>query len=139
MTTTKQRELDAWIAENVMGYIPCCGDFWVNAVNPGKFNCKPKEATSWAFEYPGGVTVDRSGKTYCTTHAYQWQPTTDPAAAMEVLKRCIAETPDKKVEILQAGDEWFLQFKDDGIYERDNQSETLELAICLFAKKLCSK
>lgn len=128
--------LDAWIAVNVMGWIPCRGDYWLGAVNPGKFNCKISEATSWAFEYQGGNTCDDSGKTYCGTETYQWNPSSDEECAMQVLTKCAEKLGrGHAVEISMAiGGGWAVQ-------SSRNVSDvevagTLPLAISLFSKKL---
>ncbi len=114
MTPTELRELDAWIAEHVMG---------------------------WKISQAGNSGKNQSG---------QWKSipiyTTDPAAALEVLKKCyekiwsdnpiITKCQHFKIEIWNNG-LWVVQQSEK--IETSIESETLELAICLFAKKLFSK
>lgn len=94
MNDTELRELDAWIAVNVMRWIPVRGDYWNGAVCPGKFNCAIDEADGWAYEYNGGVSVGNKGKTYCSTETYQWRPHDDPAAAMQALMKYFELDPN---------------------------------------------
>jgi len=76
--------------------------------------------------------------------AEPWSPTTDPAAAMEVMKKCAekctvtAECDASKAQWLVAKleDEW----RGYGVVEANCKvAPTLELAICLFAKQLFSQ
>lgn len=72
-------------------------------------------------------------------------PTTDPAAAMEVLKKCAEQSEIlagnvmvAKYRDLENFEGWRVALDVYGMatYKIDVVSETLELAICLFAKKL---
>jgi hypothetical protein len=56
-----QKEMIIIIATKVMEWIPTKLNWWME---PGGFNCKPEEADSWTFEYPGGVKY--RGKEYCS-------------------------------------------------------------------------
>ena len=102
MSVTEQRELDAWIAERVMGWIPTFKDC-------GKS--------------PSG----------CETLFPHY--TTDPAAAMEVLKKCAEKCSLAGMEfVIVRGFDWRVCAEPQrGI---STFAETLELAICKFAKKL---
>jgi len=70
--------------------------------------------------------------------------TTDPAVALGVLKKCAEKLCDDKafsdalmIQPNEAGNGWFVgPFSDD---TKCVESPTLELAICLFAKKLFTK
>ena len=75
-------------------------------------------------------------------------PNTDPAAAMEVLKKCIERLENdraypacQKYSDLDGFQGWMIS----ALYETRNQrtfssvAETLELAVCRFAKKLFTK
>jgi len=93
------KELDKWIAVNVMGWNE---DYLIkNKHNVSKY-------------------------------------TTDPAAAMEVLKKCLNKS---LIEIVAIADGSYyisqsFEFHDEPIFINES---TLELGICLFAKKLFSK
>jgi len=115
LTPIELRELDAWIAENVMGVIIV------------KVRCRDKSEV-----------ICPDVKRY----------TTDPAAAMEVLKKCGYKIQGRdyprgfghyfvRVYFAEIAHEWCVclgnEKSDSSIY---GQAETLEIAICLFAKKL---
>lgn len=110
LTEKELRELDAWIAERVFG--------------------KPQiwDASNQEF--------------FQTENCKTWNPTpfftTDPAAALKVFEKCLARrfhivvldqtlSTVKKI-CLKSGSEF-----------EGEQAETLELAICLFSKKLFTK
>lgn len=119
MTTQELRELDAWIAEHVMGWkitkYHCCGE-QVERLKPS------------------------SGDLHANIRNYS--PTTDPSAAMDVLKKCsqmkfdvsINHFDAKNLNLLIGLKEWSVL-----TIGFEAQAETLELAICLFAKKLFTK
>jgi len=107
MNETEQRELDAWIAENVMGW------------DLGE--SKPGHGWPWFGEFGFGDEQEK------IPHY-----TTDPAAAMEVLKKCSEET---YITTRRHKRCWSMS----GSNGMTIEAETLELAICLFAKKLFSK
>lgn len=130
MKDTDTRELDAWIAEHVMGFEerPCYhGSARIEGMT---------------FYVANGRSV--TGEASKGNHQFP-KYTTDPAAAMEVLKKCgehLAAT-DSAIELGQ-------NLNKDGLiywwvnHDRASASflceaETLELAICLFAKKLFTK
>lgn len=125
MTTKELRALDAWIAEHVFG-------------------CKVHHVESGVF---GGV--DYEDCIHCTgkhpdlrrwdgEKSYSWKPTTDPAAAMEVLKKCAEKTD--QMSIVECIGDWVVTHGDgNDPTTPDGEGKTLELAICLFAQKLFSK
>jgi hypothetical protein len=144
-TDKELRELGDWIAINIFNYIPCKGDYWNSAVNPGKFNCKPEDADCWAYEHNGGNPCGKDGKTYCSTESYDWNPTTDPAAAMMVLEKCVEKLGKDAYELVvglhvyQADAPPLWMVCSSGRRGFQTLAETLPLAICRFAKRLFSK
>ena len=62
-------------------------------------------------------------------------PTRDPAAAMEVLKKCAARI-DGTIRIGECAGRWLVMPYLSTPDELRDDFPTLELAICLFAKKL---
>ena len=106
MTTQELRELDAWIAFNVMkwGY---SNFYWWNQ----------------------GVILPI---TECPRF------TTDPAAAMAVLKKCAEKCQHDVAIVSPVPKMWkvgYVSWDDETILGKE-EAETLELAICLFAKAL---
>ena len=90
---------------------------------------------------PSGNWESHSGHSY--NYPEDFQPTQDPAAAMEVLKKCCIKLGDEAErspvpEWLPVEEKWRVVESDiaDGV---DAEAETLELAICLFAKKIFLK
>ena len=121
MNNQELRKLDAWIAERVMGYQ--CG-FWA------EFAASGPPATNGRIWMTLDKPVDAHGIPFC--------PTTDPAAALAVLEKCFKHNEDTTVEIYVGAGEgpeykryWCVG--DGRVY---GMSETLPLAICLFAKEL---
>lgn len=112
MREKKLRELDAFIAEHVMGWKHSSSDFY-----------------QWKTE--------RGNEYDPVTNPFS--PTTDPAAAMAVLEKIVEETeamPDS-IYIGKVGTEFMVGL--DGV---EAVAETLPLAIALFArdaKKLFTK
>jgi hypothetical protein len=120
MTNTELRELDAWIAENVMGWKRAN---FLSSYGKGRFMVSRETGDIMAYDLKGEG----------------FQPTTDPAAAMEVLKKC-GKTKKNAIEIFclrpdenRSGKESYW------VNDPKTESETLELAIALFAKKLFTK
>jgi hypothetical protein len=98
MTQKELRELDAWVAENVIG---------------------------WHL-----TDIDMTSEDYP-------RYTTDHAAAMEVLKKCAF---GNRITCWYSDGTWNVDnLRGYASYEHEAQAETLELAICIFAKKLFSK
>ena len=124
MTDKELRELDAWIAEHVMGWITECHEDRVLFFPPDLDT--EKKRRKWSY----GISINRY--------------TTDPAAAMMVLEKCIMYLSDKfgSVDLDHHG-KFEIAAMMRGEYaadtENDVDAETLPLAICLFAKKLFSK
>ena len=107
------RELDAWIAEHVMGKNPIHRD--------DKPPTKGTEDDYFVVEY---LAFSRSCPLY----------TTDPDAAMQVLEKCQHLTDVVVYKTVQ--DKHGVR---DDISDFAVDAETLPLAICKFAKKLFSK
>lgn len=115
-TEKELRELDAWIAEHVMGY---------------KVRIRKPDSTYPALRYWN------KGDGFEILQA-QFSPTTNPADAFEVLKKCY-----ERAESFESGKDdsqgWYF-FVDAPIKAINASShESLELAVCLFARKLFSK
>lgn len=112
MSDKEMRELDAWIWQNVM---------------LAKLVIRPADSTYPKLKYlrfPNGDEILER----------MWSPTTDPAAAMDVLKKCgqsAVVTITTNPSIASHLGVWTCA--DEQIF---CTGETLELAICLFAKKL---
>jgi hypothetical protein len=127
MNNKELRELDAWIAEHVMG--------WINL----EFYTPPFNEMEQSFPdepFWRGHKIVRD--LWMAVPRY----TTDPAAAMIVLEKC---SKDRAVVVngtkgkhqiveLKRGTSGLMSFDEEII-----DAETLPLAICLFAKKLLSK
>jgi len=151
MSDKELRELDAWIAEHVMDVKRFVGvkkrGYWYR---PNAHGYTDRQAEAW------WLTRDEAKKheylrgdepvTICefSTPLY----TTDPAAAMQVLEKCVAELELKRAfpAIEKYSDlDGFQGWKVTALFSNGNQqtfsevAETLPLAICLFAKQLFSK
>lgn len=126
--TGEQRELDAWIAEHVMGY-----RWYLLTEKSGQY-CALHQPSHWQ-ERLGAVPVDhprKDDKREVDVPCY----TTDPAAAMEVLRRCLKHYGKRggSIRIHFNGQSGF------GLSDNDNRHFTfaapIELAICQFARRL---
>lgn len=140
MSDTELRELDAWIAEHVMGWTvksrtsPHSGSsrehFWFE---PGN-DIEPKyRGLTYTMSPSGNVGGER-----CAPEIAHY--TTDPAAAMWVLEKCCDDAPNA-VEIIHEFNPWEVRTRKSnkpGDF-LEVHAETLPLAICLFARKLFSK
>lgn len=127
MTPKELRDLDAWIAEYVMG-----GE-WPNKsqlILNGELVFRRERGSLIAIGYPKP----------------SFAPTTDPAAAMQVLEKCATSNAvgvQGNVEIYQEpeGGKWAVCFN--AAYQdkcvEPVFAETLPLAIALFAQKLFAK
>jgi len=114
MTNTELRELDAWIAERVMGW-----SFQTFPSGP----CP--DVKHWYSVSP--CPNDAGSSFYVGLCPYY---TTDPAASMLVLERCI-ERGRIGSEIAKNG---FIIWKDElECYKYVTEAPTLPLAVCLFA------
>lgn len=127
MTTEELRELDAWIAEHVMGWTLL--KQW-----------KESDAIFYT-----GFPPDKASQYYAKQSQCDPEipcPTTDPAAAFEVLKRCVERLGHKFISV-GFGNGLFhvdnMRSSTPGIDEIAVKAPTLELAICLFSKQLFSK
>lgn len=118
MSEMELRELDAWIAEHVMEW------------ERGWSSCAPRglECHEKTFEHYG-LWVDPTTGTQKRAHYFH--PTTDPAAAMEV-QRKLAERGGN-VETFKGGDGHYYATD---TYDLKVSAPTLELAICLLARKI---
>jgi Phage ABA sandwich domain len=118
MTTTELRKLDAWIAEHVMGWLRVNSNEKLD--HPQRFNVLPDR-----------ILIGQN----MGHRIIEYSPTTDPAAAMQVLEKCI--TGNTSIAINHGTTGWWVTDCD----KKKNYAiaETLPLAICLFAKKLFSK
>ena len=139
MTTQELRELDAWIAEHVMGFkwghfgfikngLPDFEREPIYLLPPSRFDVHSGNANP----FPRDRVDD-----WKTRGSDSLIPkyTTDPAAAMSVLEKC-AEKSDGAVEVVKAiKGKWGLC--DGSTTKRGFQwADTLPIAICLFAREL---
>jgi hypothetical protein len=132
MSSAELRELDAWIAKHVMG----CElekeigfryndgtESWGNSpeYTVQKFNKYKSEGIA-------DCLLERP-------NTYEFQPSTDPAAAMMVLEKCGTKTePHECMYMGMIDGEWIV-----GHSAVEASASTLPLAICLFAKQLFEK
>ncbi len=130
------RELDVWIALNVMGwkrmtfndYLKTCG-----------FN---ERLTNYYHNLDGSIAADFDWACDCGQTNTSWRPTDNPAHAMEVLKKCCERGCGKfSTVIWKFQGEWNIDAQCVDVKDEFNavEAETLELAICQFAKKLFTK
>lgn len=129
MTTQELRELDEWIAEHVMEY-----RWWFDVLALECMLCRPDE--TWP-ERKGFKLHD--GKPFGAkdfSDLSLFKPTTDPAAAMMVLEKCISGA-GRSAFLTKTSDGWIVGFATGKSLSAF--AETLPLAICLFAKQLFSK
>lgn len=118
MNEKELRELDAWIAEHVMGWR---GIEWFQPDSPRLADRQPK---GFYRSVVNGVCV--------AIPAY----TTSPADAMMVLERCQKHGTTLALNLGSSGQYWVSDCDKKARYA---VAETLPLAIALFAKKLFSK
>lgn len=118
MNDKEMLALDAWIAHNLMGLALCTRHPAI--LNPNEF----------VITIPSGIVRAKIG----AEPTKNFVPTTDPANAMEVLKKCLDKGGYRISMNVHLSSE-FQVFKSEESLVR---AETLELAICLFAKKLFS-
>lgn len=126
MTGKELRELDAFIAEHVMGYEwwlfhgkPPSKDKWCTLCKPGTW--QPGQ---------GGLHVDYPHKDDEKDFGCVPRYTTDPAEAFLVLDLCQQKTS----VIISRNRVW-----EQKIGGKSAEAETLALAICLFARKVLEK
>lgn len=121
MSDEELRELDAWIADRIMGLVE-----------------KPVGECTVANE--DFCVHDRvliyQGEKKCLS---SFQPSTDPAAALLVLEKCITEAPmEIQIDRKRSKDGPFRIECGVGATLKLAIADTLPLAICLFAKQLFS-
>ena len=135
MKPTEHTELNAWIALNVMGYI-----------------CKSRQSKDSSsvtehFWFESGNDIEPMHK--CLTQAAlsinypedMPEYTTDTASAIEVLKKCVSKLSSDLgvgVTIITTGEKMYRVEASHNPFDAVI-IDTLELAICLFAKKLFLK
>lgn len=113
MSDSEMRELDVWLTRLFPEH-----EFVQYHDGPHRVN-------------PNGLGLRM--KTFVPFH-----PTTDAAAAMEVLRKCCQKGErGTEVKISLNGNQWRVLNEDD--YDQAGRAETLETAICLFAKEVHSK
>lgn len=128
------RELDAWIAEYVLGYV------WLpDHGRSGKFYLYDKPTPLDLKESKHGLSPIEHG-----VHHRVPSFTTDAAEALKVLEKCVFAIPTHhEIKIGMARNGSFLvsvQYDDfEPNSHKDSNADTLPLAICLFAKQLFSK
>lgn len=123
---TELRELDAWIAENVMGLKP-----WKETQERITCILEPNE---FVLSIPSNIVRARIG----SNPTKNFQPTIDADDSLEVLKKC-AKKLTFGVEISIQDGEWCVWQMTDYAKEIFAKAPTLELAICRFARKLFEK
>lgn len=135
MNSEQMRELDEWLAEYVFGWHRQRfdnGSTRFNTLVPEKFRADKYRKHGWL---DGNPHIQRFPRY-----------TTDPAAALEVLKKC-AETFRDVICIYQClqSDSWDISATVFGGEDEEDSREinvsapTLELAIALFAKQIYSR
>lgn len=140
MTTTEQHELDAWIPKHAKGYPNDHIELNVLCLRIlGWKNIRPASKFGPVME---GIFV--GGAIYFNCPFIH----RDPAAAMDVLKKCVDKLEDMggflAIEKYSEMD-GFQGISVRALFSRSNQNtfsevaKTLELAIALFARKLFSK
>lgn len=149
MTEKEKRELDAWVAERVIGWHRMTNAKAIGVEDFSEFDERELEtlnrlSDNW-YDSKNNHVADVEGECDCGQHDTSFKPTTDPAAAMEVLKKCV-EQCDMPVEIDRKRDKktghWRIEsgtMSQGLLVIAPPDCNTLELAICLFAKKLFSK
>ena len=121
LTIEQMRELDAWIAEHVMGWSRS-----PHVLQDGQIGF-------YQFSH-GGIEVRvASGE-----RLFSFSPTTDPAAAMLVLEKCYERVGLIDMSRVKVAP---FNFCIGATYSTglEAEAETLPLTICLFAKQLFSK
>lgn len=140
MTTAELRSLDTWLAEHVMGWewwrFKACGEKWCQLV-------PPDEKWPWRRGFDGIKCKCAIAALEDRTDLSMFAPTTDRAAAMEVLKKCAEKS--YQISIVECLGDWAVTHGDGtdptAPYSEApyGEAKTLELAICLFARKLFPK
>lgn len=144
MKQNELRELDLFCAVHVMGYRPTDDpDSWTDHedVLTWHRHSQREKVDAVLIGHPWKVkSAQKFDRTWTRFH-----PTEDPAAAMEVLKRCKVKVTKENGSIDIDGDENHSSISAQmrGEYaadtEHETEAKTLELAICRFAQKVFSK
>lgn len=121
MNHTELLELDAYIAQHVMGWTAALS-FRGLGLGGGQFYKHPDKTIR---------VRDRSATVVV------FAPSTDPAAAMAVLEKCITKTPH--TICFGHGDGFCIYLGGQFGRRPTGDAPTLPLAICLFAKQLFSE
>lgn len=136
MSDKELRELEIWLAEHLFGYK------WYRFEAGGKHWFTQTHPSAWV-QRQGGIEAPPEG-TEMNSDAPRY--TTDPAAAMEVLKKCAEEqtvTVEHSDKNQLGQPQWLVALlgEHDGDYVEEfcKCAPTLELAICLFAKQVFHK
>jgi hypothetical protein len=139
MRTEELRELDRWTAEHVMGLgLSDDPDRFTAEARPKFYVSKVDCLISRTYLVKSAPTETPFGQSW-----RKFSPTTDPAAAMEVLKKCGQNNPLEVFQIKKGKNIglWCVQTyigpENFGLVQ--GMATTTELAICLFAKKLFPK
>lgn len=117
MTPAELHELDAHIAEHVMGWMKC------GSINQLDHNER------FYVDDEKGVLI-KSYRFTITT----WSPTTDAADSFAVLKKCAEHMNGASIAINKRGG--FFNVAHAGSLHISVEAETLELAVAEFSKKL---
>jgi len=127
MTTTEMRELDAWIAWKVFDWQ------WRYASSSNEYFLAPQKSVA------GTLAPNREYKITPKIVQSSCIPnySTSGGLAIEVLKKC-AEHCGNPVLICKWTSKWELWQEGYSLYKENYAAETLELAICLFSRKLFS-
>jgi hypothetical protein len=134
MNETELRELDGWIAEHVLGWK------WFRYLKERSPEYSERRTL---MDKPNRYVRKAKGAEPLAADAFYNIPksSTDPSAALMVLKRCAKETVFPILTGVKA-DGWYCELGvgvlTGGPTDIDDWKgqKTLELAICLFAKKL---
>jgi hypothetical protein len=144
MNEKELRELNTWIDETLFDGGKYVGlmrrGFWYRPNKKGYTN-SPEESGRYLIGDAIKHTTDPDGDEPVKIERFPTpRYSTDRAAAMDVLKKCINKvTKDgKTLSIRESGDGYTIFCRDR--YDQESaEAPTLELAICLFAKDLFSK
>ena len=137
LTDKELRELDAWIAEHVMGFVWTRHRHAANKFINKRWLLEPEKFKELN-EVGKGEWIHASGKEEILIAEYGEETvpayTTDPAAAMKVFKKC----QDMRCLAINKNTITSIGHEDEKAIVECN-AETLELAIAKFAKALFSK
>lgn len=137
MTEKELRELDAWIAEHVMGLaqeyaVMKCGRFY----RPKSCGYTDSIAEAGRYSKADALREIVRGEPMKIIPFPTPRYTTNPAAAMMVLEKCAQKYTNLEIEFIDGT--WTVG-RWRGSNTTEATAETLPLAICLFARELYSK